>query len=363
MKRLLLILTLGCLLLTGCGARRHYTMRDDLGLYFTNMDEVVDTIRQALVRRDGTITVTCRAKHDYMEEFGTIVRELMELALTETNSPQEGDYLRCQYGGCEMQYTARADGDAYSYTLTIVPQYYTTAKQETQVTAKVQTILSDLAFDRHTSDYEKVRSIYEYVIANTRYDEIHAKNPNHHLKSTAYAALVQGQAVCQGYASAMYRLLREAGVSTRVITGRAGEDGEYHAWNLVCIDGVYYHLDATWDDQRGTADCFLRCEASFSDHIRDAAFADAAFDQQYPMAEQDYPCPERSFQNEEIESHRYSAAGVQPTALRGRKAGVPRLRPKGGRQLDGLSLGGAGSICVVARHEYHRRDPAVSAGA
>ena len=101
--------------------------------------------------------------------------------------------------------------------------------------------------------------------------------------------------MCQGYAAAVYRLLREAGVSVRILTGTAGENAEFHAWNLVCIDGLYYNLDVTWDDVNGNDACFLKADADFPRHTRDEAFSSPDFYQRYPMAAQSYaPEEERS---------------------------------------------------------------------
>ena len=277
----------GCLLLNACTApRQRYEMRQDLGIYFTNADAVTVQLREAMRRRDWQITVSYQSHRDNMEALGTIVRELMEQALSETDSPEEGDYLRHQYGGYELQYTSRWENEACHDEVRIRPQYYTTAAQEAQVTASVHELLQSFGFTGQTSNYEKVRTIYDYVVTHVRYDEIHARNPQHHLKTTAYAALMQKQAVCQGYAVLLYRLLREEGISARVITGTA--NGEYHAWNIVCLDGLYYNLDATWDSQHLTSDWFLLPDAAFPDHTRDAVYADAAFYAAYPMADQAY---------------------------------------------------------------------------
>ena len=63
---------------------------------------------------------------------------------------------------------------------------------------------------------------------------------------TAYGALVKGSAVCNGYAEAMKLLCDLSGVECRMISGTV--DGENHAWNLLSIDGEWYHVDVTWDD-------------------------------------------------------------------------------------------------------------------
>ena len=73
---------------------------------------------------------------------------------------------------------------------------------------------------------------------------------------TAYGALLEGRAVCQGYAQLTYKMLREAGLSCYVITGQAnnGSRTEDHAWNIVKVGKKWYYLDTTWDDPAGGED-------------------------------------------------------------------------------------------------------------
>lgn len=67
---------------------------------------------------------------------------------------------------------------------------------------------------------------------------------------TAEGALVNKLAVCQGYAEAFSLLCHKAGIQTEMVYGIAdnGQSRESHAWNIVRIDGVWYQIDATWDD-------------------------------------------------------------------------------------------------------------------
>ncbi len=67
------------------------------------------------------------------------------------------------------------------------------------------------------------------------------------LSYTAYGALVEGQAVCEGYTRAMQMMLYEFGILSTTVSGVA--EGP-HMWNLVQINGKWYHLDVTWDDQQ-----------------------------------------------------------------------------------------------------------------
>jgi len=53
--------------------------------------------------------------------------------------------------------------------------------------------------------------------------------------------------VCQGYALAAQALLEQSGIETKYVIGFVNGN-EAHAWNLVKVDGKWYHLDTTWND-------------------------------------------------------------------------------------------------------------------
>ncbi len=72
---------------------------------------------------------------------------------------------------------------------------------------------------------------------------LHAEN------HSAYGALCNRSAVCEGYAEAYQLLMDIAGIECIYV---AGEANEPHAWNMLCIDGSYYHVDTTWDDPLST---------------------------------------------------------------------------------------------------------------
>ena len=299
MRRMILFLT-GLLLLTAAAlfaakfsprARYHYELRDDLHIHFSNADAVIEAIRQGLRCRNDTIIVNYRSHSNNMDEISEIVRELMQYAAAETDRPDEGDYILHQYGGYEMQYSYRKEQDVYYYTLRILPTLYTDREQEEKVDAKIAALMKKWHFTGKSSDYDKIRTVYDYVLANAEYDRIHQKNPHYHLKSTAYGTLINGHALCQGYAVTVYRLLRECGVNCRVITGTAvSPDGkpEAHAWNIVCLNGLYYALDVTWDDQLDSETYFLCGVSDFPNHTPNDSFNSSDFCAQYPLAPERY---------------------------------------------------------------------------
>ena len=91
---------------------------------------------------------------------------------------------------------------------------------------------------------EKIRVIHDYIIDNTQYDKLKYDNKNDttYKSNTAYGVLIQGYGTCNGYADAMAIFLNKLNVINYKISN------DEHIWNLVYLDGKWYHLDLTWDD-------------------------------------------------------------------------------------------------------------------
>ncbi|WAM33826.1 S-layer homology domain-containing protein [Caldicellulosiruptor morganii] len=105
--------------------------------------------------------------------------------------------------------------------------------------------------DQTYNDYDKVLALHDWLALHTRYDlEGYLNNDVPYESHTAYGALINGVAVCNGYATGMLALLEDADVETIEIYGMAGigSSKEYHAWNMVYLEDNWYHLDVTWDD-------------------------------------------------------------------------------------------------------------------
>lgn len=87
------------------------------------------------------------------------------------------------------------------------------------------------------------------------------------LRHSAFGAIVQGWAVCEGYSEAMQLLLNLAGITATVVYGDS--DDVLHEWNLVKIGDQWYHLDVTWDDLDKEEEhsfnryCFFNVSTSF----------------------------------------------------------------------------------------------------
>lgn len=87
-------------------------------------------------------------------------------------------------------------------------------------------------------DYTIEKIFYEALAERVEYD-LNAEN-----NQNIYSVFVSKRTVCQGFTRALQYLLEKEGIQSTSISGFA--DGQTHAWNLVRLDGKYYHTDVTW---------------------------------------------------------------------------------------------------------------------
>lgn len=114
-----------------------------------------------------------------------------------------------------------------------------------QVKTAVKTLSASLWTDAD-DNYTRVRRIHDHIIDHTRYNTDRDSDIGDH---TPYGVFVLGRSVCEGYTLAARLLLDAAGIENILVEG-TGRD-ENHIWNMVDLDGRYYHLDVTWDDPVG----------------------------------------------------------------------------------------------------------------
>ena len=255
--------------------------------YLSEMAAVEEVRRQMLTRAE-TIPLSLKLPSG-SDIQGTLAR-IWDSALEHTRSNGSGgDYLRWQ-GGRYFYYPGfsyRDNGSYITFTMYFQTNWFTTAQQEATLSSYIKgTLLPQLALDGK-STYQKVQAIYDWITRNVRYDYANLGNDSYLLQYTAYAAVINRTAVCNGYASLFYRLANDAGIDCRFITGTAGG---YHAWNIVRMDnGKYYCLDATWDEGQTNYRYFLKGTTEFGqDHTVITDENNTYFWNQYPVSATDF---------------------------------------------------------------------------
>ena len=204
--------------------------------------EYCDSYAQALYSaakqmsdRDGICYIMFRDTGDFYynmlygkdnDALFAVTVSAIDACMQHTGDPDLGDALRWQYKTYSYyKPTYQYSNGYYYYTMKFQPIYYTTAAQERAVDQAVDALLEELDVYSGT-EYDKVEAVYDWICENVEYDYA-GLAANDLLRCTAYAAIVNKTAVCQGYAVLMYRLLLELGVDNRVVTSYD------HAWNIV----------------------------------------------------------------------------------------------------------------------------------
>ena len=247
-------------------------------------DALYQYLKEQVVVRNSQITVSVPVEIN--NKVGPINAMTSAQEYTEACTGQEGDALK--YGGVGYSVSTRSYTGATRVTYTYYMNYYTTAEQEKQLTSAVTSALASLNLNGKT-EAEKVVAIHNYICDHVDYDYDGLSDSSNTVKYTAYGALCNGKAVCNGYAVLFYRMCKEAGLSVRIISGTA--NGGLHAWNIVKVGDVYYAVDSTWDGQDAQTlnQYLLKSEKDFSaDHTRSAEYTTEEFNDTYPMALNSY---------------------------------------------------------------------------
>ncbi len=136
---------------------------------------------------------------------------------------------------------------ADSTTVELVPQYLFSKDKIKEHRQAMESRVKKLA--RQAADLDekgKELFIHDFIVENVKYDKL-KKAYSHEI----IGALGNGVAVCEGIAKAVKILCDELKIWCIVALSEANpEKGiKYrHAWNVIRINGQYYHLDVTFDN-------------------------------------------------------------------------------------------------------------------
>ena len=202
-----------------------------------------------------------------------------------TGDPRGGDYLRDAIWAIWGGYQEQDDGTVVvEYNMV----YHDSAEEEAEADAETARLVSALGLKSSAkNDYDKVKAIHDYIVENVEYDydTYYGRRDDYTQTYCGYGAIVRHLAVCQGISSMFYRLALEAGIDSRTISSKELK----HEWNIVQLEGLYYLVDCTWDENSQTDNFFLRGKKDFADHgkIYDE-YQDEAFADSHPLSDYKY---------------------------------------------------------------------------
>lgn len=110
-----------------------------------------------------------------------------------------------------------------------------------QAEEKAKSVIDEIFGEEKLSETQKVVKIYKYLFDNVEYPE----NDQKDVYYTAYGALVDGRAFCQGYSSAFNLLCKYADVKSVSV------EKDDHIWNGVKTQEGVFYCDASFEDSAG----------------------------------------------------------------------------------------------------------------
>ena len=159
----------------------------------------------------------------------------------------------------------------------------TRIEQNQRIYTAISSYLSGLS--SNATHYEIALKLHDGIVAaiDYAYDDYGKPQVAHWAHSVVGVFEKQG-AVCEGFAKAFQLLMNVCGVECLYATGMGNT--EAHAWNLLCLDGVWYGIDVTWDDNNSeTAPYLYFClsDGAFSQSHTPDLPTDTGMDYLYPL--------------------------------------------------------------------------------
>lgn len=223
---------------------------------YTSYDQMVKEIASIAKRiflenkyakYDFDIPVEIKSDHTIEEiENGKCDKDIRNEIYKDTGKPNEGHTMSAfTVGGGNLLAENCSDGIKYSdggYK-----GYYSgnggygdRRDRYQKATKKLDEVIKSLNLDGK-SDYDKFKAVTNWIVSNVRYDEDNETKYQHDLTG----AVLDGLAVCDGYAGTFYYMANAVGLNALFEDGITNSNRIRHAWNLVQIDGTYYYVDPT----------------------------------------------------------------------------------------------------------------------
>lgn len=170
------------------------------------------------------------------KEYKTCIDDVVSLTHDDTLLSNINNFIHVfnSYKSVKTSYTTGGE-----VTLSIERNY--NIQLINSINVKIDELYPRLVKENKTVS-ENIKAVHDYIINNAKYDEAYLTDESKYMSNNAYGALVEGYAICSGYADAMSLFLERMDVINHKVSN------DKHVWNMVYIDGKWLHLDLTWDD-------------------------------------------------------------------------------------------------------------------
>lgn len=196
------------------------------------MEDLVELLYEAMMNDAESVDVSYYRISDTEYMLSTVMNKLKETHMLE-------------YYAVEPRIASMAVQDSVIKTVHLSYldcDYAPTARERVDMMTPIVNSVVNQA--RNLTDYEKIFFVHDYLVLNYSYDSSLSKH-------SAFEILTGGKGVCSSYYRAfdlfMHYLDIPCGYASGFIPDGNGSKMA-HIWNMVKLDGEWYHVDVTWDD-------------------------------------------------------------------------------------------------------------------
>lgn len=174
-----------------------------------------------------------------MDSKTSIPKEATEAEISNASEMVRTDHPEYFWYDGSGKYNGVQGFNGTPFQLWYYPEYNIekSQKEETQQQINDEVKNIKLQIPSNAASKEIVEKLYQAVCNEAVYNKEASNNQN--IKSV----FVNHETVCAGYAKSMQYLLRQYDIPCIYVRGV--HETESHAWNRVCIDGVWYWVDPT----------------------------------------------------------------------------------------------------------------------
>ena len=228
--------------------RRQITLKKESTPVSTE-ERLYEVIKTGIENRVGLTFVEGTSTSDYisLSEFGLSNEEGSEDRELLRRVFKEVFYENPQFFYLNEGYWRKHSGSSLTG---VIPMYYeplkdegTLAEYEVIFQAAVDEAMKQV--DGITDPVEQLLVLHDFLAQKNLYNwDIAADSENWDpwWARSSYGALT-GDCVCKGYALAYKLLLNNLGIHSAIAVNESGS----HVWNVVELDGEWYHVDIDWD--------------------------------------------------------------------------------------------------------------------
>lgn len=172
------------------------------------------------------------------KEYTNCIKDLNDIAKDEKTLSLINNFVHPYNSFKTISFTYNEQGK-----FSLIIEHIYTQTEITEINYVIEKNLKEITNNNMTNE-DKIKAVHDYIINNTKYDTLKSQNIHDetYKSNTAYGVLIQGYGICSGYSDAIALFLNKLNINNYKISN------ETHIWNLVHINGIWTHLDATWDD-------------------------------------------------------------------------------------------------------------------